>query len=147
MGSEMEWSEYDRRALEEIHAWKDPELGWFGYAMTALNWPLDKAGDLILATPGVGQVIKASVHGVTSVCCDLAHWSISQDAIYNEFRKAGHADIRSPKDMFGVDLEQIDRIVGWLDAKYKGIALVEGAGTGAFGLPGIPPDVAALTAR
>jgi len=34
--------------------------------------------------------------------------------------------------------------VAWLDAKYKGIALVEGAGTGFVGLPGIPADIVAL---
>src|SRR5215204_3703609 len=35
-------------------------------------------------------------------------------------------------------------IVAWLDVKYKGIALVEGAGAGSVGLLGIPPDIVAL---
>lgn len=43
-------------------------------------------------------------------------------------------------------LEDIDKVVGWLAAKYKGIALVEGAGTGSIGLPGIAIDIPALIA-
>jgi hypothetical protein len=45
--------EYNDRAVREIHAWKNPEIGWFGQAMKAINWPLDKAGDLLLAAPGL----------------------------------------------------------------------------------------------
>ncbi|HEX4142968.1 MAG TPA: EcsC family protein [Pirellulales bacterium] len=140
----MERSKYDEHALAEIHAWKNPELGWFGQAMTWLNWLPDKVGDLLLATPGVGDAIRFAIEGITSVCNDLAQWTVSTAAIYNEFRKAGHADIRDADDIQKLDLEQIDKIVGWLDAKYKGIALVEGAGLGSVGLPGIPPDVVAL---
>jgi hypothetical protein len=140
----MKRSKYDQHALDEIHAWKDPEIGWLGHAMTMLNWPLDKVGDMILATPGVGDAIKISIQGITSVCNDLAQWSIPTEAIYGEFRKAGHADIHSAKDVLAMDLASIDRMTGWLDAKYKGIALVEGAGMGAIGLPGIPPDVVAV---
>ncbi len=141
---QMEPSPYDQRALTEIHAWKNPDIGWFDHAMTVINWPLNKAGDLILSTPGIGDAIKRSIQGITFVCNDAAQWSISQKAIYGEFHKAGHSNVHGPADVFGVDLEQIDKLVGWLDAKYKGIALVEGAGLGAIGLPGIPPDVAAV---
>ncbi len=137
-------SEYERRVLREIHAWKNPEVGWFGQAMKIVNWPLDKAGDLVLATPGVGDIIRLSIKGVTSVCNDVAQWSVRPEAIYAEFRGYGHTAIKKPADTLTLDLEHVDRVVGWLDAKYKGIALVEGAGAGAFGLPGIPPDIAAL---
>jgi hypothetical protein len=136
--------EYDQLALREIHAWKHPEIGWFGQAMKVLNWPLDKAGDLILATPGIGDAFKLSIKGLTGVCNDLAQWSVRAEVIYEEFRKAGHPGIHKPADVFSIELEQVDRVVAWLDAKYKGIALVEGAGTGFVGLPGIPPDIVAL---
>lgn len=137
-------SKYEQLALREIHVWKNPELGWFGQAMQILNWPLDKAGDLVLATPGVGDAFKLSIKGLTSVCNDLAQWSIRSEVIYEEFRKAGHTCIYKPADVFTLDLEQVDRVVAWLDAKYKGVALVEGAGTGFAGLLGIPPDIVAL---
>jgi len=35
-------------------------------------------------------------------------------------------------------------VIGWLAAKYKGAALVEGAATRAAGLLGIPPNIVAL---
>ncbi len=140
----MKRSEYDERALSEIHAWKNPEIGWFGEAMKIINWPLDKAGNLILATPGLGDVIKKSVQGLISYCGDLAHWSVQTEMISDEFRKAGHAEIKKIADVFHIELQQVDRVVGWLAAKYKGIALAEGATFGMLGLPGIPADIAAL---
>ncbi len=136
--------EYDQRALREIHAWKNPKFGWFGQAMKAINWPLDKAGDLILATPLIGNAIKLSIQGLTSVCNDLAQWSVRPEVIYEEFRKAGYHGITKPADVFGIELERVDRTVAWLDAKYKGLALAEGTGAGFVGLPGIPPDLVAL---
>lgn len=139
-------SPYENRALREIHAWKHPELGWFGQAMQIINWPLSKAGDFIFDTPGLGDVIRAAVQGIVSVSNDLAQWSVSPKSIYNEFRTRGCSKIKGPRDIFGLDLEDVDKTVGWLDAKYKGIALVEGAGTGIVGLPGIPPDIVALVA-
>jgi uncharacterized protein (DUF697 family) len=74
----------------------------------------------------------------------VAQWSVRPEAIYSEFREAGHAGINKSSDLFDLDLEIIGRTVGWLDAKYKGIALAEGAGTGSVGLPGIPADLVAL---
>lgn len=140
----MRITQYDDRALKEIHAWKNPELGWFGHAMRVINWPLDKTGDLILATPGLGDAIKNSIQGLTGVCNDVAQWSVQKDAIYAEFRKAGYDGINKETDVFDIELEDIDKILGWLAAKYKGIALAEGAGAGAAGLPGIPSDLVAL---
>ena len=137
------FSKYDDQAIKAIHAWKDPEIGWFGYATTKLTWPLSKAGDLLLSTPGIGDAIKYAVQGTVGVCNDLAHWSVSKESIYNEFRKTGH-EVDDSSDIFDLELEQIDKVVGWLDAKYKSLAFVEGAGTGAVGLPGIPADIVAL---
>jgi hypothetical protein len=137
-------SAYEQHAIREVHAWKNPELGWFGQAMKAVNWPLDKAGDLVLATPGLGDVIKLSIKGITGVCNDCAQWSVRPEAIYAEFRGDGHTSVKKPSDIVALDLEHVDKVVGWLDAKYKGIALVEGAATGSIGLPGIPADIVAL---
>ena len=140
----MQITPYEEQAIKEIQAWKNPELGWIGQAMRAINWPLDKAGDLVLATPGLGDAIQASIQGLTGVCNDMAQWSVRKDAIYAEFQKGGHSNIKKESDVFGLNLEDVDRIVSWLDTKYKGIALAEGAGAGALGLLAIPPDVVAL---
>jgi hypothetical protein len=144
--NKMKLLPYDQRALKEIHAWKNPELGWFGQAMKVINWPLDKAGDLILATPGLGDAIKGTIQGLTGVCNDVAQWSVQKDAIYSEFQKFGHTKINKKGDVHSLDLEDVDRVVAWLDAKYKGLALAEGAGAGALGLPAIAPDLIALIA-
>lgn len=139
-------STYEKHALKEIHNWKNPEIGWFGQAMKIINQPLDKAGDLLLDTPGVGFAIQKSIEGLTSICNDAAQWSVRPEAIFEEFRSAGHGDVKNHKDLIQLDLEDIDKVVGWLAAKYKGIALVEGAGTGTLGLPGIAIDIPALIA-
>ena len=136
-------SEYDQQALREIHAWKNPKIGWFGQAMKTINWPLDKAGDLILKTPGLGDAIRTSIQGLIGVCNDFSQWSVRPEAICEDFRNGGHPGINNPADVFTLKLEQIDRVVAWLDVKYKGIAFVEGAGTGLAGLPGIAPDIVA----
>lgn len=135
---------YDRQALKEIHAWKNPDIGWFGQAMTAINWPLDKAGDFILATPGLGDAIKGTIQGLTGVCNDVAQWSVQKDSIYAEFRRFGHDSVKDNGHAHTLRLEDVDRVVAWLDAKYKGIALAEGAGAGALGLVAIAPDLVAL---
>lgn len=140
----MKHSEYEERALAEIHAWKNPEIGWFGQAMKVVNWPLEKAGDFILSTPGLGDIIKNSVQGLISYCGDLAHWSVQTESIFEEFRKSGHPEIKKVTNVFSLELQQVDRVVGFLAAKYKGIALAQGSGFGLLGLPGIPADIAAL---
>ena len=66
-------------------------------------------------------------------------------AVYAEFRKAGH-DVRQHNDLLALDLEQIDKVVGWLDVKYKGLAAGEGAVTGATGAAGLIADIPALVA-
>ena len=58
-------------------------------------------------------------------CNDAAHWSVRRDAIYEEFRKAGHV-VAEPSDLTELRLEDIDKIVGFLDAKYKSIAAAQG---------------------
>ena len=137
-------SEYEKRAIEEIHLWKTPKLSWFEKAMKAISWPLDKAGDLAMDAPVIGWVIEKSVGGIVSVTNDLAQWSVRPDAIYEGFRDRGHKGVRKSKDILTLNLEAVDKVIGWLGAKYKGIATVEGAVTGTVGLPGIPPDIIAL---
>jgi hypothetical protein len=136
-------SPYEENALREITAWKHPTLGWFGRAMSVINWPLDKAGDLVMKTPGVGWVLEKSIGGLVSVTNDAARWSVRPDSIFEEYRKAGHR-VHAHGDLRLLDLEHVDRTIGWLGPKYKGIALTEGATFGALGLPGIPPDIVAL---
>ncbi|MCF5165473.1 EcsC family protein [Pseudomonas congelans] len=140
----LKLSKYEQNALKEVHNWKEPEVGWFGQALRVINQPLDKAGDLLFNAPGVGPAIRGAIEGLTSVCHDAAQWSVRPEAIFEEFRGDGHSTIKTHKDILDLDLEQIDKVVGFLGAKYKGIALVEGAGSGVVGLPGLAIDIPAL---
>lgn len=135
---------YEQQALRQIQIWKSPELGPVGRAMQLLNKPIDTAGDLFLKTPGVGWVIQKSIGGITGVANDLAHWSVRPGAIHEQFRKAGHPEVNSNRDIRQLDLESVDRVIGWLGAKYKGLALVEGGAAGVTGLPGMVVDIPAL---
>jgi hypothetical protein len=137
-------SPYEENAVREIEAWKHPDLGWWGHAMQVINWPLDKAGDVIMKTPGVGWVIEKSIGGLVNITNDAAQWSVRAETIHEEYRKAGHQTVHTATDVHRLDLEHVDRTIGWLGAKYKGIAATEGAGFGALGLPGIPADIVAL---
>ena len=142
MGKEL--SIYETEAIASIHEWKNPETGWFGKAMEVINWPLEKAGNLITEVPGVDWVVEKALGGLVGLLNDLAHWSVRPDAIYEEYRKAGFEHIKTFKDIFSLDLEDADRVNGWLSAKYKTLATTEGAAAGYVGLPGIAPDIIAL---
>jgi hypothetical protein len=136
-------SQYEKEALQAIHAWKNPQRGWFGKALDVINWPLENAATVVTSTPGIDWIIQKSLGGLVSLLNDLAHWSVRPDAICRDFRKCGHRVAR-PQDIFALDLEEVDHVIGWLAAKYKSVAATEGGATGVAGLPGIPADIAAL---
>ncbi len=137
-------SDYESTAIQQIHAWKNPELGWFGWVMKQINWPIDKLGDATMKVPGIGWVLEKTVGGIVRIANDVAQWSVRPSAIYEEYRNSGFTKVQRSDDIYTLDLANVDRVIGWLDAKYKGLAATEGAAAGLVGLPGIPPDVAAL---
>lgn len=139
-----ELTEYEKSAVVSIHDWKNPQIGWFGKTMDVINWPLAKAGELITEVPGVDWVLDKAVGGLISLLNDFAHWSVRPDAIYEEYRKAGFGHIKTSNDIFTLDLDDADRVNGWLGAKYKTLATAEGAAAGYAGLAGIAPDIVAL---
>ncbi len=140
----MRPSRYEARALDEIKAWRNPRSTWFRRTMKVLNWPLDKAGTAILKTPGVGTAISKAVEGLVRLTNEAAQLSVRPDAIVAEYREKGHRGVRGLADVTTLDLEHVDRTIGWLAGKYNGLAAVEGAGFGLLGLPGIPPDIVSL---
>ena len=141
-----ELSDYERSAVIGIHGWKHPRIGWLEKAMGVRNRPLEKAKKLLTEIPGVDWAMEKAVGGLVGLLNDLAHWSVRPDAICAEYRKAGFEGIKTPGDIFSLDLEDVDKVTRWLAAKYKTLATVEGAATGYVGLPGIPPDAVALVA-
>lgn len=137
-------STYETRARDEILAWKSPQLGWFDKAMQFVNWPLDKGGDLLMKAPGIGWVIEKSVGGLINLTNDVAQWSVRPETIFEEYRKNGELNINGHASVKDLDLERVDRTIGWLGAKYKGCGTTEGAAFGVMGLPGIPLDIVSI---
>ena len=75
---------------------------------------------------------------------DAAIWSVRPEAIYREYRDRG-LDVHGADDIFRLDLREVDRVIGYLAAKYRMLTAGEGVVTGAGGVLGIPADVVALT--
>jgi hypothetical protein len=139
----LDISEYDRKALTEIHKWKNPEITWVDKALKIVNKPFDAAGDLLLDNDHVGEVIKKSIQGLTDLCNDAAHWTVRPEAIFEEFRNDGY-EISKYSDVYKLQLQEVDEVVGWLGAKYKSLAACEGAGAGVVGAPGLIVDIPAI---
>ncbi|WP_230351141.1 EcsC family protein [Lelliottia sp. WAP21] len=135
---------YDQTALTQIHKWKNPESSFLSRSLEMIGKPLNSAGEVVLSTPVVGNAIQSAVQGLVGVCNDAALWSVRSESIFDEFRKDGFEHIYSYGDIETLRLEDIDKTVGWLAAKYKGLALAEGAGTGALGIAGIAIDIPSL---
>jgi EcsC protein family len=135
---------YENKARKELEARKTSTPGWLDKAMQRMDRPLDAAGGFLMKTPGLGSLIEKSVGGIIGVANDAAQWSVRAEAIFASYRLAGHGNIKTPSDILKLDLEQVDKNVGWLAGKYKALALTEGAGFGAMGPVGIPLDIVSL---
>jgi hypothetical protein len=154
--NKRELSPYEAKALRAIHMWKNPSLSWFGKILEYTNVPFAKLNELAKNVPGyeaasqhgrtaLDWVLERSVNGLLHVINDWTQKTVSPSRIYADFRKVG-LNVSSHKDIEGLDLEQIDLALGWLDVKYKTIAFAEGGAAGVVGLPAIAPDIVALLA-
>lgn len=79
-----------------------------------------------MAVPGVDWVMQKAGIGTLSLVNDGAAATVRTRAIFDEFQPPVHA----LEDIQGLDLERADRAVGFLAAKYKSLALAEGAAAG-----------------
>ncbi|MCA1035707.1 EcsC family protein [Bacillus infantis] len=136
---------YEAIAIKEIHEWKSPSEHSLNKIMKLINLPFEKGYGLVNKIPGVEVAIEKSIGGIINLINEGAQWSVRSEAIYKEFRVKSH-NVYKPEDIFMLDLNEVDKVLGRLSAKYKVIAGSEGAATGAVGLPGIPVDIVALLA-
>lgn len=136
---------YERQALMEINAFKNPSPTTIKKVVAALSWPVEKLSEGVMAIPGVEWAISKSVGGLVSLLNDFAQWSVRTESIYEEFRNAQHA-VNDGTHIRSLSLEEIDKVVGFLAAKYKSLAAIEGTAAGAVGVVGIPADVVAIVA-
>lgn len=144
-------SDYETRALTQIHAWKSPKQTWFDTAMVYVNKPIALVGQAADKIPGFSETCSNAANGVIGLVNDASQWSVNTSAILQDLSDHSKKDIARLDQVCLLDLEVIDRAIGWLDTKYEGIALVEGAAAGGaatvnpmFALATIPADLMAL---
>lgn len=139
----IELPPYERRALQEIKAFKNPQESAFGRVWGQITAPVGKFANYVFDTP-VGKAVTKAVQGIVSMLNDGASWSVRTESIYAEFRSDGCTSVRGPTDIHRLSLEQVDKTVGHLAAKYKAFAAAEGAAAGTLGAPAIIADVPVL---
>lgn len=146
-------SDYEKRALAQIHAWKNPEQTWFDTAMVYVNKPLALVGQAADKIPGFSETCSKAMNGVVGLVNDASQWSVRPSAILDDLSTISKQSITRLDQVPLLDLEIVDRSIGWLDTKYEGIALVEGAAAGGaatinpmLALATIPADLVALLA-
>ena len=136
--------DYERQALLEIRHWKNP----CGKGSSGVFHFIDKSpagiGDAVLRKPGVDTVLRSVISALINVCNDTAQWSVRPRAIFNEFRRNGCGGVECLGDIGALPLENIDKTLGRLAMKYKGLALAEGVGAGLAGIAGLALDIPSL---
>lgn len=135
-------SQYEKTAIVAIHEWKHPALTWWDSAMKVVNAPIEWVGDKAKNIPGVEFVIEKALGGVLRVLNDGAAATVRPHAIFAEFQPP----VQSLEEIHGLDLERVDRAIGFLAAKYKSVALVEGAAAGGMGTVNPAAGAAAIAA-
>jgi len=142
-------SGYEQSAISAIHAWKNPTTTQWDQALKLIHKPLDLAGDVAMRIPGIEWVIDKAFRGLIGLLGDGAALTVRPQAILAEFKPP----VSSLEALAAVDLENVDRAIGFLATKYKSLALAEGAAAGAAGMAGpvvggaaIAADITALLA-
>ncbi len=144
-------SEYEHRALQQIHLWKNPKRTWLDTASDVVNWPIQKAGESVMQIPGFGTAVRKATTGIVGVLNDGAQYTVRVDAILDDYKTLSRGRSLTLEEIVELDLQVVDRAIGWLDTKYEGLALVEGAAAGGsavlsplVALAAIPADLVAL---
>ena len=137
-------SVYEKQALDDILKWRTPESDWFTRTSNGLQSRLNSLTEYLRKVPGVDWTIDNVVTGMVTITNEIAQDMVWRDAIFEEFRGAGHHHVEAFHHIPMLDLASIDeRLVG-LSTKYKSLAAVEGVATGFAGAAGILPDILAL---
>lgn len=138
-------NEYDKNALIEIEKWKNPPKTWLDNVTDAVGKPIGKVTDVLLDNK-LGEAVSKAMHGLLTVINDGTSWSVRKEAILKEYRDKGYPSISQCVDIQSLELKNVDKVVGFLSAKYNISAFVEGAATGYLGIRGIAADIPALFA-
>ena len=136
-------SNYEKRAMHDIAAWKNPRRGWLDQLGELVEKPLDAATSAVLET-GLGDLLNRAINTGLLALNDVAAATVRHEGVVAKFHEAGHLQIKAPRDIFSLEMSQVDKVVGNLGTQYMVPAFGEGAATGVAGLPGIIADVPLL---
>ncbi|MDA0875563.1 MAG: EcsC family protein [Bacteroidetes bacterium] len=138
-------SSYERRALEEIAAWRNPPETFWSRVGSKASESWGAVTDLAHKIPGFDWTLENVVSGVLELTNEITQDSVWTDAVIKDFHGLGYP-ISGLADIRQLDLEDVDAVLEGLEKKYVGLATVEGAATGLAGAAGIVPDLVALVA-
>lgn len=134
---------YEERVLDEIHQFKHPKKGALGRVIETVSAPFEDMASDFFGTE-LGKALAGAVSGTVELINDTSSWTVQQELIFAEFRGDGHAQVQDYEDVLGLDLEEVDKTVGYLATKYKSLAFVEGGVSGSVGAVGIVADIPVL---
>ncbi len=143
METSIKPSRYELDVLDEIDAWKNQKTGMAERGFKIIGIPTEIASRLVSKAPGFDWAMEKTVSGLVGQLGDFARWSVRVESIYKEFRDDGY-DIHDPLDIYDLDLEEIDKVIGRLRAKYNAISAGEGVAAGVVGVIGVPADIISL---
>ena len=143
--AQMDISTYEREALAEISAWRNPEDTWFSQASKKASQAWGTVTEQVHKIPGVDWVLENVISGLLELTNEITQDSVWTEAVIKDFAGNGH-DIQGLYQIRQLDLIHVDGVMTGLDKKYIGLASAEGAATGAAGAAGIVPDLIALVA-
>lgn len=143
--TELNISDYERQALLDIRAWRNPPETFWSRAGQKASESWSTVTDLVQKIPGVEWAMENVITGVLELTNEITQDSVWTEAVLKDFQKAGHP-VEELAHIQQLDLENVDAVMGGLDKKYIGLASAEGVATGAAGAAGIVPDIVALVA-
>lgn len=130
---------YERRALEELYAWKHPSTTW----RSRLADRVEGGIELIARRLPTGMIDELVERGLP-VLNRVAAMTVPEGAVLAAYRRRGHARVRSVAGIAALDLEAVEGVVG---TKRFGEVLKGGGERGLAGLyggVGVVADVPAL---
>lgn len=137
-------SPYEQAAWQAIQDWKRPaRRTWWTRTMNRVGQTWNEVTEQVRRVPGVDWTIDNIVVGLLDLTNEITQDSVWLDAIYQEYRNAGH-EVHTHADLQRLDLQHIDDRLAGLSTKYRALAVAEGAATGYAGAAGIMPDIIAL---
>jgi len=136
-------SEYERKALEEIAAWRNPPRTWYSSAKEKAESTWNDVTEILRKVPGVEWTMDNVVTGLLDLTNEITQDSVWTDAVFKQYKDAGHP-VENHVDIHRLDLEEVDAIANGLGKKYTVLAAAEGTATGLAGAAGIVPDLIAL---